>query len=110
MDYIVNVLVVVASLVVLFFAYFKKSELGKLSVFVIFSALLLQSLIGILVDWALFDFIVDFLNSLSTIVVYAELVLLIILLVTRYKKANKALNISLLVLIILQLIAILGIF
>ena len=105
MDYVINSFVVIASTVVLYFAFFKKSELGKLSVYVIFASILLQQLIGIMFDWSLFNFIDDVLSFLLTFVIYAEVVLLIVLLLTRLKTCKKELKIALIVLIVLKVIA-----
>lgn len=106
MDYVINSFVVIASTVVLYFAFFKKSELGKLSVYVIFASILLQQLIGIMFDWSLFNFIDDVLSFLQTFVVYAEVILLIVLLLTKLKTCKKELKIALIVLIVLKAIAI----
>lgn len=106
MDYFINSFVVIASIVVLFFAFFKKSELGKLSIYVIFASMLLQELFGIMVDWSLFSFITNFLNSILPFIIYGEIILLIVLLVSRLKNCKKELKIALIALIVLKIIAV----
>lgn len=108
MEYIVNVLIVFTSLIVVFYAYFRKNELAKLSTFVIFASILLQQFIGILVDWSLFDFIANLISRFHVFVVYGEVILLVILLVRHFKRANQTLKVSLLLLIVLKVIAIFG--
>lgn len=111
MDYVLNLLIVVASLVVLYFAYFKKLQLGKLSVYVIFASMLLQELISLLVQIQVLDFMKHILNSINPFVVYGEIILLVILFVSRMKKStNKYLKISLIFLIVVKVLAVLGIF
>ena len=111
MDFAVNLLIVLCSLIVLYFAFVKKSELGKLSVFVIFGSLLLQELLSVLQSIALFDFASSILGTISTFVIYGEIILLVILAITRLKdSSNKYIKIALLVLIVLKVLAVLGIF
>lgn len=111
MEFVLDLLIVVASLVVLYFAYVKKSELGKLSVYVIFASLLLQEFFQAVGSIQIFDFMRDVVSSLSMFVVYGEVVLLAVLLVSRWKKAsNKYLKYSLIFLLVVKLVAVLGIF
>lgn len=106
MDYFINSFVVIASIVVLFFAFFKKSELGKLSIYVVFASMLLQELIGIMLDWSLFNFTTDILNSILPFVIYGEIILLIVLLVSKLKTTKKELKIAIIVLVVLKIIAV----
>ena len=111
MDFIINILIVLSSLTLLYFAYFKSSSLGKLSIFVIFGSILLQELLSILAAIDIFDFIASLLGTISTFVVYGEVVLLLLLLLTKLKEStNKYMRISLIVVIVLKFVAILGIF
>jgi hypothetical protein len=111
MEIIISILIVVASLILLYFAFFKNSNLGKLSVFVVFGSILLQELLSILGKIDIFDFISSILSTISTFVVYGEVILLVLLLITKLKESsNKYMRISLIILIILKVIAILGIF
>lgn len=111
MNFIINVLVVLASLVILYYAYFKKSELGKLSIYVIFGSILLQELLSVLTTIALFDFLRDIVGTVTTFVVYGEILLLVLLVVTRLRKAsNKYFKISLIFLIVLKIVQVLGLF
>ncbi len=110
MNLAVNILIVLASLTLLYFAYFKKSDLGKLSIFVIFGSVLLQELLSILKTLDFLDVLSSILSTISTFVIYGEVILLVILLITRLKISNKYIRISMIVLIVLKLIAILGIF
>jgi heme A synthase len=108
--FIVNVLIVLSSLYILYYAYFKKSELGKLSVYVIFASLLLQEFLGYASTVSLFDFSTTLIGQIQTFVIYGEIVLLILLAVTRLKKSsNKYLKISLIVLIVLKTLLVLGV-
>ena len=110
MQFVIDLLVVLATLMILFYAYFKKSELAKLSVYVIFASILLRELLGLLNTVAIFDFISSIYNSITTFVVYGEIILLLILVISRLKKAsNKYFKISLIFLIVLKIIQVLGI-
>jgi len=103
-SFIVNVLIVVASLTVLYFAYVKKSELGKLSTYVIFASLLLQEFIGYTLQTSFLDFTDQILSTVSTFVIYGEIILLIILVISRLKeKSNKYFRIALYTLIVLKI-------
>lgn len=111
MDFVVNLLVVIATLVILFYAYFKKSELGKYSVYVIFGSILLQELLSVLTTVALFDFLRDILGTVTTFVVYGEIILLVLLVIARLRKSsNKYFKISLIFLIVLKIVQVLGLF
>lgn len=111
MVFVINLLIVIASLVVLYFAYFKKNELGKLSVYVIFASILLQELLSTLQSIQLFDFMKQILGSITPFVVYGEIILLVILFLSRMKKStNKYLKTSLVFLIVVKIVAVLGIF
>lgn len=108
-NFIINVIIVSASLTILYFAYVKKSELGKLSTYVIFASLLLQEFFGYCRQVTFLDFANQLLGSLSTFVVYGEIILLILLVVTRLKeKSNRYFKIALIVLIVLKVILVLG--
>lgn len=110
MGYIIDLLIIIASLIILFFAYFKRSELGKLSVYVIFGSMLLQNLFSALMTIAIFDFMKDVLSQISTFVVYGEIILLIILFFGRLRsRSNKYFKISLIFLILVKLVSVLGI-
>lgn len=65
MNYVIDLLIIIASLVVLYFAYFKKFELAKLSVYVIFASMLLQELISSLIQIQVFDFMKSILSSIN---------------------------------------------
>ncbi len=109
-SFIRNVLIVSASIVILYFAYVKKNELGKLSVYVIFASLLLQEFIGYNRQVTFLDFINQLLGTLSTFVIYGEIILLVLLVVTRLKKkSNKYFKIAILGLVILKILVVLGI-
>jgi len=109
-SFIINVLIVSASIVILYFAYVKKSELGKLSVYVIFASLLLQEFIGYTRQVTFLDFINQLLGTLSTFVIYGEIILLVLLVVTRLKKkSNKNFKIAILGLVALKTLVVLGI-
>jgi len=109
-SFIVNVLIVSASIVILYFAYVKKNELGKLSVYVIFASLLLQEFIGYNRQVTFLDFVNQLLGSLSTFVIYGEIILLVFLVVTRLKKkSNKFFKIAILGLVVLKILVVLGI-
>lgn len=111
MNFILDFFIVLASLVVLYFAYFKKSELGKLSIYVIFASMLLQSLFSSMMTVSFFDFLDKIYGTLGTFVIYGEIILLVLLVLTRLKKAsNKYFKISLIFLIVVKFIAVLGLF
>ncbi|AIO19364.1 hypothetical protein KQ51_01488 [Candidatus Izimaplasma bacterium HR1] len=111
MNFVINLLVVLTSLVILFYAFFKKSELGKYSVYVIFGSMLLQELLSVLTTLALFDFLRDILGTVTTFVVYGEIILLIFLVITRLRKSsNKYFKIALVFLIVLKVLQVLGLF
>lgn len=111
MDFVINLLVVLASLVILFYAYFKKSELGKYSVYVIFGSMLLQELLQVLITLSLFDFLRDIFSTVTTFVVYGEIILLVILVIARLRKSsNKYFKIALIFLIVLKILQVLGLF
>lgn len=111
MDFVIGILIVVASLTLLYFAFFKNSSLGKLSIFVIFGSILLQELLSILTKIDFLDFMSNILGTLGTFIIYGEVILLIILIILKLKEStNKYMRISLIVLIVLKLIVILGIF
>ncbi len=108
--FIVNLVIVLCSLYVLYYAYFKKSELGKLSVYVIFASLLLQEFFGYAATLSLFDFMKSIMGQLSTFVVYGEIILLVLLVVARLRKSsNKYIKISLITLIILKVLLVFGV-
>ena len=109
-SFIINVLIVSASIVILYFAYVKKNELGKLTVYVIFASLLLQEFIGYNRQVTFLDFIDQLLGSISTFVIYGEIVLLVILVVTRLRKnSNRYFRIAILGLVVLKILVVLGI-
>lgn len=108
---VMNVLIILASLTILYFAYFKKSEIGKLSVYVLFAAQLLQRFFTYLSRIAIFDFLRDILTTASQLVIYGEIVLLIVLLFLKLKTpTNKYYRMSLVALIVLKIISVLGLF
>lgn len=109
MDFVVNVLIVVASLILLYYAYFKKSELGKLAIFVVVASMLLQEFVSILGSLDLFDFMSSILSTLGTIIVYGEVIVLILLLVRFFAKTNQVLKASMIIVVVLKVIAVLGI-
>lgn len=109
-SFIINVFIVTASIVILYFAYVKKSELGKLSVYVIFASLLLQEFIGYCRQVTFLDFVNQLLGTLSTFVVYGEIILLLILVMTRLKeKSNRNFKIAILGLVVLKILLVFGI-
>lgn len=111
MDFVINLLVVLASLVILYYAYFKKSELGKLSIYVIFGSILLRDLLSVLTTLDFFGFLKEVLGTVTTFVLYGEILLLVLLVITRLRKtSNKYFKISLIFLIILKIIQVLGLF
>jgi hypothetical protein len=108
--FIVNLIIVICSLYILYHAYAKKSELGKLAVYVIFASLLLQEFFGYVETLSFLDITSSIVGLLTTIVIYGEIVLLILLAVTRLQKSSKRyLKIAFIVLIVLKILIVLGI-
>ena len=108
--FIVNTIVVVCSLIILYFAYVKNSNLGRLSIFVIFGSLLLQEFIGILQTLDFLNALSSLLGQISTFVIYGEIILLIVLFVGKIKeKSNRTFKISLILVIVLKTLLVFGI-
>lgn len=111
MGLVINLLVVLATLFILFYAYFKKSTLGRYSVYVIFASILLQELFGILNTFDIFDFLNSIYSTITTFVIYGEIILLVILAIRGFTKgANKYFKISIVFLIVLKVLQVLGLF
>ena len=73
--------------------------------------MLLQSLFSAMMTVSIFDFLDSIYGTLNTFTIYGEIVLLVILVLTRLKKAsNKYFKIALIFLIIVKVIAVLGLF
>ena len=105
MDSILGLVVLVTSVIVLYFAFFKGSDLGKLILFILFSAILLGDFISLLSSIALFDFIQDFFSQLSGFIVIAEIILIVIVtFVKRSSKPVKPLYITIIILLVAKLL------
>jgi hypothetical protein len=105
MNSIFHLGIVVASLIILYFAYFTKNELAKLIVFVLLGAILIGELLGILAGIQFLDFLGDIFNLLKTLVFFVEIAIIIFLMFFKYKiKNNSILKITIIVLLVLLVI------
>jgi hypothetical protein len=103
--FIVNTIIVVTSLIILYFAYVKNSNLGRLSIFVIFGSLLLQEFLGILQTLDFLSVLSSLFGTISTFIVYAEIILLVVLFLGKIKeKSNQVFKASLLILVVLKIL------
>lgn len=103
--------IVVASLIILYFAYFLKSELAKLIVFILLGAILVSDFLGILAGIDLLDFLRDAFNLLKTFVIFIELALIVFLVFFKMKtKSSSVLKITAVVLLVLLLLVEFNIF
>jgi hypothetical protein len=106
MELTLGYIVVITELIILYFAVFKNSHLAKLSSYVLFGALLLLSFIsytqGVFGQYIPLDSIASLATS---IVIYGEIVLLLVLALTRLKKSsNKYMKFSLWFIIIVKIL------
>ena len=104
MDIILHLGIVVASLIILYFAYFMKSELAKLIVFVILGAFLVGDLLGILAGIDFLDFLRNAFNLLRTWVVFVEIALIAFLVNFKIKNKSSILKITAIVLLVLLIL------
>lgn len=106
MDTVLGLIILVTSIIILYFSFFKSSELGKMILFILFGAILLGDFISLLASIALFDFLQDIINQIGGFVVIAEIILIVIVtFFNRKTKPVKPLYITILVLLIAKLIA-----
>ena len=106
MDIVFNLLILVTSIIILVFAYFKKSELGKLIIFILFAAMLLGEFLGVLADIAFLDFLVDFFNQIKSFIVIVEIILIVIVTFFRGKqKPTRILFAAVIILLVVKLVA-----
>ncbi|MBU1145784.1 MAG: hypothetical protein KJ971_08055 [Firmicutes bacterium] len=80
---IAQVVVAVFALIVMYFAYFKNNTLGKLSAFVILTAILLiqvfNGLAGVIAGADFLNFLESIFKGIAGLIIYVELAALIIL-------------------------------
>ena len=108
MELLFNTLVLVTSIIILVYAYFKGSDLGKLIIYILFAAVLLSEFIGILVDISIFDFLANLLNQVKGLIPLLEIILIVI--VTFFKGKNKPNRILFSAIIILLAVKLIGYF
>lgn len=107
--YILEIIIVVTSGIVLYIAASKNTKAARLSVFVLFGALVLSQFLAILIDWSLFDFMKSIVSSLQPFVIYGEVILLVIILITNFDKMNRILKPTLIILAVIKVLLVLGI-
>jgi len=92
---IVQIVIALLALVVLFFAYFKNNTLGKLAAFVILTAILvvqvLNGFAGLIADVEFLNFLESIFKGVAGLVIYAELIVLILLVFFSKHKTKEAL-------------------
>lgn len=111
MDIIVRLGIVVSSLIILFFAYFKKSELAKLIVFVLLGTILVSRFWGILGQIDFLNFLDNAFHALDSVIIFIEIGLIVFLVFFKMKeKHTSALKIAAIVLVVLLLLVALNIF
>jgi len=112
---IIQIVIAVLALIVLFYAYFKNSPLAKISAFVILAAILLAQLFagfaGLISGVDFLNFLESIFRGIAGLVIYAELVVLIILVFfSKYKTKDALLKWSIIVYTILVLLVELNVF
>ncbi|MBU1019595.1 MAG: hypothetical protein KJ847_00155 [Firmicutes bacterium] len=106
---IIQIMIPVLALIVLFFAYFKNNNLGKLSAFTMLAAILLVHVLngfaGLISDVDFLNFLENIFRGVSGLVVYAELVVLVILVFfSKYKSKVALLKWSIVAYVVLVLL------
>lgn len=105
MDTIMHLGIVIASLIILYYAYFMKSELAKLIVFVILGAILIGDLLGILAGISFLEFLRNAFTTIRSLIIYIEIILIVFLTFFKLKgKHSLVLRISTIVLLVLLLL------
>lgn len=111
MDVILHLGIVIASSIILYFAYFTKNKLATLISFVILAAILLAEFLGILAGIQFIDFLRDAFNSIKGLIIYVQIGLIIFLSFFKFKETKSSiLGITIIVLVVLLLIVELQIF
>ncbi len=106
---IAQIIVAVLALIILLFAYFKNSTLGKLAAFVILAAILLAQLFngfaGLISSVDFLNFLESIFRGIADLIIYAELVILVILaFFSKHKSKETLLNWSIIGYIVLVLL------
>jgi len=102
MNTVLQIFIVIASLIILYFAYFMKNELAKLIVFVILGAILIGNFLGILAGIQFLDFLGNIFNILGSVIVFIEVAIIIFLMFFKFKgKATLVLKVATVVLVVL---------
>jgi hypothetical protein len=111
MDIILQLGIVISSLIILYYAYFKKSVLAKLIVFVLLGAILVSNFLGLLGQVDFLDFLDNAFNVLKSFIIFIEIGLNIFLVFFKMKeKHTSVLKITTIVLIVLLLLVEFNIF
>jgi Na+/proline symporter len=106
---IARIIVALLALIVLFYAYFKNNTLGKLSAFVILAAILFAQLFngfaGLVSGVDFLNFAENIFRGIAGLIIYAELVVLVILVFfSKHKTKEALLNWSIIGYVILVLL------
>ena len=112
---IAQIIVAAAAIIVLIFAYFKNNALAKFSAFVILAAILIAQLFnglaGLISSVDFLNFLESIFKGIADLIIYAELVVLVLLMFfSKFKSKEIVLNVSLIVYIILVLLIQFGVF
>ncbi len=104
-----HIIVAVMVIIVLYYAYFKNSILGKLAAFVILAGIVVSQLFsgfaGLIADVEFLNFLESIFRGIASLVIYAELVVLVILVFfSKFKSKENILNGAIIVYIIFVLL------
>ncbi len=115
MDELLRIIIAAAIVLILLFAYMKKSNLAKLTAFVILAAyalgMALSGLAGLISDVDFLSFLVDVFRFLATLVVFVEIgVILYLLLLSKHKTKIMFLKVTIIVYVVIRLLVELNVF
>jgi hypothetical protein len=112
---ILRIVLALSILVIVFFAYMKKDSLPKLVTYTILSSIALSmalsGLAGLIADIEFLNFMENIFRTLSDLVVYVEIGLIIFLLFfTKHKTKIAVLKVIIIVYIVVKLLLVFGVF
>lgn len=89
MNTVLSLGIIITSFIILYFAYFTKSELAKLIVYILLAGILTRSLFSILSGIDFLDFLRNAFNVLRSLVIFIEIVLIAFLMFFKFSKKNN---------------------
>jgi hypothetical protein len=102
------------AILILLFAYVRNNNLARLSVFTIFGAYILTLFLGqlssLLTDIQILGFLIRLLNQIAGLIDYAEIILLLVLLLApKPRSGNRNLKTALIIYIVIKALLVFGI-